>query len=165
VRPEHAEAKNHPVNGFSAPRAGGGTVPVPPGIPPSPPNAKGTPKVSLLYFRKREGGNRRVRPEHAEAKNHPVNGFSAPRAGGGTAPVPPGIPPSPPNAKGTPKGVSFVFLRKREGGIRRVRPEHAGKYFKSSNYFTIVSVVFMTRRNNMYLIRNRNGGKVCREHV
>ena len=28
-----------------------------------------------------------------------------------------------------------------------------------------VSVVFMTRRNNMYLIRNRNGGKVCREHA
>lgn len=24
---------------------------------------------------------------------------------------------------------------------------------------------FMTRRNNMYLIRNRNGGKVCREHA
>jgi len=31
---------------------------------------------------------RRARPEHAEAKNHPVNGFSAPRAGAGTAPVP-----------------------------------------------------------------------------
>ena len=29
-----------------------------------------------------------MRPEHAEAKNHPVNGFSAPRAGAGTAPVP-----------------------------------------------------------------------------
>ena len=35
---------------------------------------------------------RRARPEPAEAKNHPVNGFSAPRAGGGTAPVAPGNP-------------------------------------------------------------------------
>ena len=36
----------------------------------------------------KEGGVRRARPEPAEAKNHPVNGFSAPRAGAGTAPVP-----------------------------------------------------------------------------
>ena len=36
----------------------------------------------------KEGGMRRTRPQPAEAKNHPVKGFSAPRAGAGTAPVP-----------------------------------------------------------------------------
>jgi len=96
VRPEHAEEKNHPVNGFSAPRAGVGTAPVPAGIPPSPPKTKGVPRgAPFVLVRKREGGIRRVRPEHAEEKNHPVNSFSAPRAGVGTAPVPAGIPPSP----------------------------------------------------------------------
>ena len=37
----------------------------------------------------KEGGMRRERPA-CGGKNHPVNGFLVPRAGGGTAPVPPG---------------------------------------------------------------------------
>ena len=41
-----------------------------------------------------------MRLQHAEAKNHPVNGFSAPRAGGGTAPVPAGIPQGTPTKDG-----------------------------------------------------------------
>ena len=53
--------------------------------------------MSLLFLRRRDGGFRRVPPEVTEAKNYPVNGFSVPRAGIGTAPVPGGIPPSPPN--------------------------------------------------------------------
>ena len=42
----------------------------------------------LFFVAIKEGGVRRARPKLAEAKNHPVNGFSAPRAGAGTAPVP-----------------------------------------------------------------------------
>ena len=40
---------------------------------------------------KREGDEKGT-AEQSEAKNHPVNGFLVPRAGGGTAPVPPGVP-------------------------------------------------------------------------
>ena len=45
-------------------------------------------RMVLFFVAIKEGGVRRARPEPAEAKNHPVNGFSAPRAGAGTAPVP-----------------------------------------------------------------------------
>ena len=34
--------------------------------------------MSLLFFRRRDGGIRRGRPEVTEAKNYPVNGFSVP---------------------------------------------------------------------------------------
>ena len=37
---------------------------------------------------KREGDEKGT-AEQSEGKNHPVNGFLVPRAGGGTAPVPP----------------------------------------------------------------------------
>ena len=37
---------------------------------------------------KREGDEKGT-AEQSEAKNHPVNGFLVPRAGGGTGPVPP----------------------------------------------------------------------------
>ena len=37
---------------------------------------------------KREGDEKGT-AEQSEEKNHPVNGFLVPRAGGGTAPVPP----------------------------------------------------------------------------
>ena len=58
-------------------------------IPPSPPRKRD--RICGLFFvlhkrRKDEKGTTRLWRE----KNHPVNGFLVPRAGGGTAPVPPG---------------------------------------------------------------------------
>ena len=58
-------------------------------IPPSPPRKRD--RTCGLFFvlhkrRKDEKGTTRLWRE----KNHPVNGFLVPRAGGGTAPVPPG---------------------------------------------------------------------------
>ena len=58
-------------------------------IPPSPPGKRD--RICGLFFvlhkrRKDEKGTTRLWRE----KNHPVNGFLVPRAGGGTAPVPPG---------------------------------------------------------------------------
>ena len=82
--------KNHPANGFLVPRAGGGTAPVPPD------------ESLLLRHEKeiafavsfscciKEGGMRKGTTRLWREKNHPVNGFLVPRAGVGTAPVPPG---------------------------------------------------------------------------
>ena len=58
-------------------------------IPPSPPRKRD--RICGLFFvlhkrRRDEKGTARLWRE----KNHPVNGFLVPRAGGGTAPVPPG---------------------------------------------------------------------------
>ena len=72
MRPKLAEAKNHPVNGFSAPRAGGGTAPVTPGIPFSPPNKRDTQESVSFVCEIKEEGIRRVRPARRQAKNHPV---------------------------------------------------------------------------------------------
>ena len=65
-------------------------------------------RVSSVFWIKEEG-IRRERPARRRAKNHPVNGFLVPRAGGGTAPVTPGIPFSPPNTEDTQKSVFCVF--------------------------------------------------------
>ena len=44
--------------------------------------------MGFFVCMKREGDEKGT-AEQSEAKNHPVNGFLVPRAGGGTAPVPP----------------------------------------------------------------------------
>ena len=44
--------------------------------------------MGFFVCMKREG-DEKGKAEQSEAKNHPVNGFLVPRAGGGTAPVPP----------------------------------------------------------------------------
>jgi len=46
----------------------------------------------------------------AEAKNHPVNGFLVPRAGGGTAPVTPGAPEGVPNKTDHQTVVCFAIM-------------------------------------------------------
>ena len=44
--------------------------------------------MGFFVCMKREGDEKGT-AEQSEEKNHPVNGFLVPRAGGGTAPVPP----------------------------------------------------------------------------
>ena len=44
--------------------------------------------MGFFVCMKREGDEKGT-AEQSEAKNHPVNGFLVPRAGGGTGPVPP----------------------------------------------------------------------------
>ena len=44
--------------------------------------------MGFFVCMKREGDEKGT-AEQSEGKNHPVNGFLVPRAGGGTAPVPP----------------------------------------------------------------------------
>jgi len=86
-----AEVKNHPVNGFSVPRAGPATVPVA-GDEPLRVYQTKQPLIGgcfFVHFTKGLEGNGRSK---AEVKNHPVNGFSVPRAGPATAPVATGKP-------------------------------------------------------------------------
>ena len=47
--------------------------------------------MGFFVCMKREGDEKGT-AEQSEAKNHPVNGFLVPRAGGGTGPVPPDEP-------------------------------------------------------------------------
>ena len=83
-----ARSGNDTVYRFRVPRAGGGTAPVPP-VSPITRSNKGPPKGAFLLGQKGEG-TRRERPALRQAKIPPVEGFLVPRAGGGTAPVPPG---------------------------------------------------------------------------
>ena len=76
------------MDGFSVPRAGGGTAPVPPDESHLLRQKQKTSLAGVFCYSKEEEvrfeGNVPVR-----GKRHPVDGFSVPRAGGGTAPVPP----------------------------------------------------------------------------
>ncbi|MDO4375207.1 MAG: hypothetical protein Q4D09_07755, partial [Clostridia bacterium] len=75
---EQSEAKNHPVNGFLVPRAGGGTAPVPPDESPYLHQIKKSMRsMGFFVCMKREGDEKRT-AEQSEAKNHPVNGFLVP---------------------------------------------------------------------------------------
>jgi len=67
-----AEAKNHPVNGFLVPRAGGGTVPVTPGAPEGVPNKTPSKWMVFCYAEKHTQGLEGNGRSEAEAKNHPV---------------------------------------------------------------------------------------------
>ena len=66
-------------------------------IPLSPPKQKSTLGVLFCVANKGERDSKGTAGRRP-AKNHPVNGFLVPRAGGATAPVAPGIPLSPPKA-------------------------------------------------------------------
>ena len=55
---------------------------------------------------KREGDEKGT-AEQSEAKNHPVNGFLVPRAGGGTGPVPPDEPLHPHQTKKPMHSMGF----------------------------------------------------------
>ena len=48
--------------------------------------------------------------EQSEAKNHPVNGFLVPRAGGGTGPVPPDEPLHPHQTEKPMHSMGFFLL-------------------------------------------------------
>jgi len=93
--------------------------------------------VFLLLFNRKRGWDSKGAAWRRQAKNHPVNGFLAPRAGGGTGPVPPGIPPSPPKAKGAPEGVPFAFQQEErvgfEGcGLAQTGKKPSGEWFFST---------------------------------
>ena len=60
--------------------------------------------------------------EQSEAKNHPVNGFLVPRAGGDTAPVSPDESLSLRQRKIPSFEGIFAFLGIKEKGMRRERP-------------------------------------------
>ena len=107
-RPALRQAKIPPVEEFLVPRAGGGTAPVPP-VSPITRSNKGPPKGAFLLEQKGEWA-RRERPAPRQAKIPPVEGFLVPRAGGGTAPVPP-VSPITRSRKNKPSPDGLFFLR------------------------------------------------------
>ena len=103
-------------------------------IPPSPPRKRD--RICGLFFvlhkrRRDEKGTTRLWRE----KNHPANGFLVPRAGGGTAPVPPGESLLLRQEKEIAFAVSFSCCIK-EGGMRRERPACGGKKPSSEWFFS-----------------------------
>ena len=64
----------------------------------------------FLALFKEKGGIRRERPALRQAKIPPVEGFLVPRAGGGTAPVPP-VSPITRSRKNKPSPDGLFFLR------------------------------------------------------
>ena len=86
---ERSEAKKRPVDVFLVPRAGGGTVPVPPDESLSLRQTKKYPKGCFFCLCNERGRDSKGTAERSGAKKRPVDVFLVPRAGGGTAPVPP----------------------------------------------------------------------------
>ena len=64
--------------------------------------------MGFFVCMKREGDEKGT-AEQSEAKNHPVNGFLVPRAGGGTAPVPPDESPYLHHQK-SPETLGFLLI-------------------------------------------------------
>ena len=74
--------------------------------------------MGFFVCMKREGDEKGT-AEQSEAKNHPVNGFLVPRAGGGTGPVPPDEPLHPHQTKKPMHSMGF-FLSLYEEKIRKL---------------------------------------------
>ena len=94
-------------------------------IPPSPPRKRDR-ICGLFFVLHKRGRDEKGTARLWRVKNHPVNGFLVPRAGGGTAPVPPGESLLLRHEKEIAFAVSFSCCIK-EGGMRRERPACGGK--------------------------------------
>ena len=92
--------------------------------------------MGFFVCMKREGDEKGT-AEQSEAKNHPVNGFLVPRAGGGTGPVPPDESPYLHQMKKSMRSHGLFCLyeerRGREGNGRAKRGKKpSGEWFFSS---------------------------------